>query len=195
MNLFDPSGRGARRLPAGFTLIEVMVTVGLIAVLAALAMPSFTQLINTNRLAGLSNDINVMLQSARLEAVRRGTRVVICPSTNGTGCTTGTRWQRWLSFVDVNANNTVDAGDEILRSESVYAPLELRVDTGISTGSRIVFRSNGFIYNSGGTALLAGVLSACLPTDNPPQNSREVRIAAGTRISVAPVTNAECNAP
>src|SRR5687768_5278862 len=62
----------------GFTLIELMITIGVLAVLVMLAIPSFTTVINNNRLAANANELIASLQLARTEAVRRNTRITVC---------------------------------------------------------------------------------------------------------------------
>lgn len=187
-----PLARGVR----GYTVIELMMVLAVLGVLTALAMPSFIAVFNTNRLAAQSNDVAAMLQSARMEAVRTGRRVIICPTSNGTACTTGARWQGWIAFVDRDADSVLDVG-EAYRTELVRTPMELWASTAITTpGSRVIFRSDGFGYNATGTTLLNANFSACIPTTQPAENARLVTIGAGSRINVGPTTDAPpCGAP
>jgi type IV fimbrial biogenesis protein FimT len=173
-----------------------MMVLAVLGVLTALAVPSFVTVFNTNRLAAMSNDVAAMLQASRMEAVRTGRRVIICPSTNGTACTTGARWRGWIAFVDANSNAALDA-NEVFRSEVLTDPMELWASTAITTpGSRIVFRSDGFGYNNTGSTLLTANLTACIATTRPTENARNVTIGAGTRISVTPDTDPPpCGAP
>ncbi len=179
---FSTSAKAVR----GFTLIELMVTLAVLGLLAALATPSFTSIINNNRLAGLSNDVIAMLQTARMEATRRGKRVVVCPSNDGAACTTGDRWNGWVVFEDEDGDAVIDAGnDEILRSEVLREPLQLWTSDNLNDQSRIVFRHDGFAYEKNGTSLLAANITVCIPTDRPEENVRDVSIVTGTRISSA----------
>lgn len=70
----NPSNRDA-----GFTLIELMVTVAMLAILAALATPSFRELIEAQRLRDTSFGLVSDLTLARSEAIKRGGNVVIAP--------------------------------------------------------------------------------------------------------------------
>lgn len=71
----------------GFTVIEALITVAILAILLALAAPSFAKFIKDNRRASAVNDLIVSVQIARSEATRRGQRVVVCPSNDAqTAC-------------------------------------------------------------------------------------------------------------
>lgn len=180
----------------GFTIVELMTTLAILGIVAALAMPSLTTVVNTNRLAGLSNEVVTVLQTARMESIRRNRRVVICPSTDGATCTTSEQWPGWVTFVDTDRDGDLDGTETILRAEQIPAPSQLWTSSSISSQSRLVFRPDGYVYDKGGT-ILAGVLSSCLPTSNPAENARDVSLAAGTRISVAKraVAGGICRAP
>ena len=90
----------------GFTLIELMVTLAVLGVLLAVGVPSFADLIRNNRSQAAANELVSALNAARVEAVKRGKRVSLCPSVNGTSCS-GTAWQSgWIVFVDTAASDT-----------------------------------------------------------------------------------------
>jgi prepilin-type N-terminal cleavage/methylation domain-containing protein len=85
---------------AGFTVLELMITVALIAVLSVIAAPSLRDLIKNGRMTSQANDLMTDLAIARGEAVKRGVRTAICTSSNGTACT-ATPWnQGWIIFAD-----------------------------------------------------------------------------------------------
>ena len=71
----------------GFSLIELMVTVGILAILAALAGPSFQPLIDKWRMTQAIENMKSTMYYARAEAVKRGGRIGIQKNTNGSGCT------------------------------------------------------------------------------------------------------------
>ncbi|MBP6596386.1 MAG: GspH/FimT family pseudopilin [Arenimonas sp.] len=86
--------RNARKPPsaAGFTLIELAITVSILAITLAIALPSFTGLIRSNRVSTQTNAMMASLAYARSEAIRSNTSVmgnrdvVLCPSSDGATC-------------------------------------------------------------------------------------------------------------
>jgi type IV fimbrial biogenesis protein FimT len=102
----------------GFTLIELMVTVSVLAILLAIAIPSFQQTIASTRLSTATNDLYASLAQARSDAIRQGVRMTVCKSSDSTSCTTGTStWSAgWLTVVDATrttATPSVDSGETV----------------------------------------------------------------------------------
>jgi type IV fimbrial biogenesis protein FimT len=94
------------RFSRGFTLVELLVTIAVAGVLLAIAVPNFAELMRNNRSEASANELVAALNVARVEAVKRGKRVSLCPSANGTSCS-GTAWQSgWIVFVDGAASDT-----------------------------------------------------------------------------------------
>lgn len=163
---------------AGFTLIELLVTVSIIGVLAALAYPSMTSMINSNRLAGATNEMIATLQLARMEAVRLNAPVTVCRTEDGTTCKAGVLWSSWIILADADRDGTVD---DVLRVSSATAPLEVNASAAVQNSS-LSFRSDGRARAANGS-LLNAQFSVCLPVTKPVDNERLISIGAGSRVS------------
>lgn len=154
---FSEARDPARNVPAraaGFTVIELMITVALLAILTALALPSFRSFIQNNRLASQANEIVAASQLARSEALKRGVNVAICSSDDGQTCT-GNFNDGYIVLADPGGDD-----EELVR---VYpAPGDGFVFTP-ATG-QAVFTPEGFATNANEITLLI-MLPGCT-TDN-----------------------------
>ena len=140
----------------GFTLIELMVAIAVLAILSAIAIPSMTRLITSSRVSGTMNEYIAGVNLARAEAVSRGVRVTICAAASTTSCrTSGTNWTvgGWIVFVDDGLNpGQIDAGETILRQRadwtgmaSVVAPVGLRRISFVANGRLETGNMNGAV--------------------------------------------------
>ncbi|MEM7251174.1 MAG: GspH/FimT family pseudopilin [Pseudomonadota bacterium] len=115
------------KIQSGFTIPELMATLAVAGILAALAAPSFTDFIANERLRSAANDMVAMMFTARTEAIKRNRRVTVCKlSTTGANectaancacdATAGNDWSNgWMSFVDDNSDGSLTAGEEVLQ--------------------------------------------------------------------------------
>lgn len=171
----------ARARRRGLTLVELMTVLAVMAVLISVGVPSFQLIQNVGRLSGPTNEFLGALQLARMEAVRRGQRVVLCNSSNGTSCAgSATQWSGWLIFVDSNTNGAVDTGEDIIRVGTFAGPATVQSSPAVRAA--VAFRPDGLARGTG-QALLEGQFRVCLPTRRPAENARAVTIASGGRIA------------
>ncbi len=112
-----PQGSGPARQRHGFTLVELLVAMGVAAIILTAAVPSFSSSAASYRILNEANGLARDLQFARSEAIKRGQAVSVCPSTDGASClANSTAWQGgWLVFYDSNGSGIVTASDTILR--------------------------------------------------------------------------------
>ena len=139
---------------AGMTLLELLTVIAVIAVLMAIAVPSFVSLTQTNRVAGEVNALAGDLQFARAEAVKEGLPVSICASSNGTSClgaATSTWNTGWIVFSDSNGNKAVDAGYLVLRKQTSWTSTDTFTATDSSGNpiGAISYSRDGFAINLG----------------------------------------------
>lgn len=103
----------------GFTAIELMVVVAILGVLAALAAPNMVPMIERWRVTQTIEDLRSSLYNARSASVKHSGGIVLEKSKNSTTCKLATdddQWGcGWFLFVDSNANQTWDSGEEILQ--------------------------------------------------------------------------------
>jgi type IV fimbrial biogenesis protein FimT len=106
----------------GFSLIELMITITIAAIMLALAAPGMSQLLANSRIATQSSDMMANLALARSEAIKRGVRTTLCPSDSGTGCT-ATAWSAgYMAFVDSNGDGSFNTGSDIVLRVSGRSP-------------------------------------------------------------------------
>ncbi|MEH6415415.1 GspH/FimT family pseudopilin [Pseudomonas sp. CGJS7] len=99
---------------SGFTIIELMATIAIAAILLTLAYPSFSDAMQSNRVASATNNLLATLAYARSESLRTRSLSTVCSRTDdGENC--GVGWTNGiLVWTDENRNNALEK-DEIRR--------------------------------------------------------------------------------
>ena len=182
----------------GFTLIEMMIALAIVAVMAGMAGPSFQTAINTNRIASAANELSAAVQLTRSEAIRSNRSAVLCRSDDLSTCTAGSgAWKGWIVFIDTDGSGQRDNGEEIVRNGAIDSPMFAYASSNIvALDNRIAFRSDGRARGSDGLAALNGTLELCMASTYPADNARDLNIAFGGRTTVLKRnTNGVCAAP
>ncbi len=113
-----------RTYQRGVTLIELMVTLLVVAILGLVAIPSYKSATVANQVASEANNLLGDMEFARSEAIKRGQIVVVCPSTTSTTCSGSTTWNTgWIAFVPASASCTATGGaanDQVVRVQKAF---------------------------------------------------------------------------
>lgn len=149
----DSMDAGQRRFLAtarGFTVLELMIALAVAAVIAGVAIPSFSESLNNSRRAAAVNALVVALNYARSEAIARHRPVTVCRSRSGTECDTdGDGWhQGWIVFGDDDADGQRSIDEAIMRRhEALGGGISLHGNSNLQR--RVTFRSAGNTGNNG----------------------------------------------
>jgi type IV fimbrial biogenesis protein FimT len=184
----------------GVTLIELMIALAVMAILAAMAVPSFQNQIRSSRLSTAANDLSSALALARAESIRRGARVTVCRSSTASNAlptcdTGGGAWtDGWVVFVNTDADTppAIDAGEEILRRGGPMNTATLVTQTTADVANAITYRPDGSARLDN-NQYANGVLRVCA-AGGAADNARDLRLRPGGRVVVNRVTSAGCAA-
>ena len=160
----------------GVTLIELMVGIALVAILLVTAAPNFQGMTASSRLTSVSNDLLGSLQLARSQAIRSGSRVTVCRSTDGTQCNTDAAagWNRgWIVFQDTtrsSADAEVDVGENIIANINGLAE-GLMVVSSAPISAYVSFAADGRSRLMGG-GVQSGTIRVCSPANSLTNDNR-----------------------
>ena len=166
----------------GFTLIELMVTVAIVAILAMVAAPSFSQAILSAKLSAYANNFMASAQLARSEAIKRNSTVRLCRSADGLSCAANGDWkQGWIVFHDVTNNGTVDSGDTVIQ-----------VQEALSADYSFTGDSYSLTFQSIGAGSTSATLTLCKASPSPGNQEREIKVSATGRSSATTTRTGVC---
>lgn len=189
-----------------------MVTIAILAVVTAFAIPSFQSLVVMNRLTAEANEFIAGMNIARAEAIRGNARGILCRAsvTGGQinaadGCVADAdgKWQGWMVFIDADGSGTYNPNaatnpvEAVLRTH-VFAGNQVQVQASpalAGSGNRVVYRPDGMARSPGQTLLQSATLRLCTVSDDLTGNARDVRLGGGSRLSVTRSTSAACAIP
>lgn len=117
-------GGASDLLVRGFTLVELMVTIAVLAIVLAIAIPGMDELTLSNRLGAYANNLVASTHLARGEAIKRNAVVTMCVSTDGENCAAGGWEQGWIVLAGENVvhiQQAVASGFKISESGGLAA--------------------------------------------------------------------------
>ncbi len=135
----------------GFSLIELVIAVTVLATLMTLAIPAYRSFVLNNQRAAAVTDLMTSLQYARSEAISRGQMVGLCHTSTpmaANACGGGTGWENgWIVFIysgDANNNDLVEAGEiaTVLRVREAL-PQGVTLRGSANAVARVVFQPSG----------------------------------------------------
>lgn len=130
---------------AAFTLMEMMITIAIAAILFSAALPSIQSIIQNNRIQSYSSNLQSALAFARSEATKRSTPVSVCPAGDANLNSCGTDWTLgWIIFTNPDQNTVYanSATEILLKTESALSTTTT-ITTAPST-SVLTYTSQGF---------------------------------------------------
>jgi type IV fimbrial biogenesis protein FimT len=137
----------------GFTLIELMVTISVLAILLAIAIPNLREFVLRNRVSSDVNGFIGLVNYARSEAIVRNQDVVVCPKTNGAiTCVSNGMWGQFeiQAFVDVNGNGQRNGGDILLKTIPATDSTGLQREITRKVGSGSTVTAGVISFSAGG---------------------------------------------
>lgn len=153
----------------GFTLLELMTTLAVAAILVVVGVPGFVAFLQNTRATSHTNDLVTALNLARSEATQRGIVIRVCSSANGTACSGSSDWSTgWI---------VLTPDDEVLRSWPER------------TGGAAVLSANvnNVQFQPRGSVAAAGTLFQIRVPDCTGNQGRNVRVNVPGRVSVSRV--------
>jgi len=117
-----------RTATRGFTLLELALTVSIMAICAVVAVPALAPMLERYRANAALHALATQVQLARMAAITYRQPAILCPSGDGATCSGVPDWSGgWLLFLDPNGNRIRDPGEQLVRAENVPLARHLRI--------------------------------------------------------------------
>lgn len=174
----------------GFTMVELMITIVIAAILTAIAIPSFRNIILSNRLTSTANDIVSAINVARMEAIKLNAPVQFCSNSSSTNTTdklgTACGTQGTAVYMLQNGSTTPTPVRAAVPGLASVTQTQVQLS---GTIAAVRYSGQGLGYAPGGTAPLDGVTVADICTSSLSSNNhRVITISAGSVLATTTST-------
>lgn len=172
----------------GFTLIELVITFALVAVMLVLAAPSFVKFQRNSELTSNANDFVAAVSAARAEAMKRQKRTIMKPA-SGEDWSTG-----WVVFVDVDNSGAESTGDVVVtKRDALPSTLAISISAAapaFADGSTkyISFNGSGFLRLNNGSFPSTNALDITNTNE-----TRRIIVSPAGRLRVCKPSDAGCD--
>jgi type IV fimbrial biogenesis protein FimT len=174
---------------SGYTLIELMAILAVIAIVLATGLPLMSVFFQGNRMVSNTNEIVAGLHIARSEAIKQQMRVTMCQSDDQATCTRTGRWEDgFIVFQDPDGNATVTAGKRILRVNSGASGKQVTIRSNDASANNIqnavTFTSRGLPKLLNGTST-SGTFRICDSRGKQINSDGQTTVARGVVLSIS----------
>lgn len=183
-----------RRSSSGFTLIELMITLAIAAILMMVAVPNLSAYRRNAELTSAANTFVASLNTARSEAMKRGRYAMVVPTNNGASWNDG-----WVVFVDINRTQTYTESTDSVVATQIALPTGINM-TGVNTATGatpyVMFDPSGYSRDkSGGFGALTLTLARTEGTATEQlDQTRRIIIASTGRVRMCkPISATDAN--
>lgn len=161
----------------GFTFIELMIVIAILAIIMVFALPAYKDLQLRKNITGQANHLLSIVHLARSEAIKRSEIVTICKSSDGQTC--GGFWSKgWIMFADQDADGVLDVSEKIISTGTIDSQINMTWSA---------FGSNNYLRLTprGMTLSQNGTFTLC-PKDGNSTIARTVIVSKLARVRLPP---------
>ena len=164
-----------------YSLFDALTTLAVLCTVATVAIPAVSHLVASTRVTTQVNELMTHLHLARSEAIKRGQRVLLCKSRDGSRCTSDSPWHEgWIVFVDQNDNHTVDGDEQIIRVQQALTGVTLQARLSSGANNDLGYRPDGFSGK-------LGTFTFCVP--DAPDRARAIIIYRTGRPRISRISD------